>query len=194
MNITNRIYHDPEAARKHLEATRWEDGRFCPHCGETENTSPVESKNHRPGLYYCNSCRKTFTITVGTLFERSKVPLHKWLLANHLIVSSKKGISAHQLHRMLGVTYKTAWFMAHRIREAMRDFNPDPIGGKNKVVEADETFIGGKARNAKKGKPMCQRLAAEILDAYKGEGTAVTTRENVHRMAEANKAFAHFAW
>src|SRR5690606_28386886 len=97
----------------------------------------------RPGVYKCRSCRKPFTVTVGTLYERSHIPLHKWVLATHLLCASKKGMSAHQLHRMLGVTYKTAWFMAHRIREAMREVSPDPLGGGGKTVEVDETYWGG---------------------------------------------------
>lgn len=141
-DLTSKIFTDKNVARKHLEKTRWADGRFCPHCGATEGTSFVRGKKHRPGLYYCNSCSKTFTVTVGTVFERSKVPLNKWLLATHLLTSSKKGMSAHQLHRMLGVTYKTAWFMAHRIREAMIDDNSTPMGGSGSNVQADETYIG----------------------------------------------------
>ena len=142
-DINSPIYRDKNKARKHLEALRWAEGRFCPHCGETENTSFVRGKKHRPGLYYCNSCKMQFTVTVGTVFECSKVPLNKWLLAYHLMCSSKKGISAHQLHRILGVTYKTAWFMAHRIRESMRDDNPSPMGGGGKIVESDETYLKG---------------------------------------------------
>ncbi|NQU62263.1 MAG: IS1595 family transposase, partial [Rhodospirillales bacterium] len=143
VDINSPIYRDKNKARKHLEALRWADGRFCPHCGETENTSVVRGKKHRPGLYYCNSCKGQFTVTIGTVFERSKVPLNKWLLAFHLMASSKKGISAHQLHRTLGVTYKTAWFMAHRIRESMRDDSPTPMGGGGKIVESDETYLKG---------------------------------------------------
>ncbi len=148
-DLTNPIYTDAEAARKHLEGVRWPNGPFCPHCGEAVEIRRLKGKSHRAGLCQCKSCRKQFTVTVGTVFERSKVPLNKWLLANHLICASKKGMSAHQLHRMLGVTYKTAWFMAHRIREAMReheDFD-GPLGGKNQVVEVDETYVGGKAKN-----------------------------------------------
>jgi transposase-like protein len=100
-DLQNPIFQDEEKARKHLEALRWSKSRACPHCGDCENSSPTESKNHKPGLYYCNACAKTFTVTVGTLFERSHVPLNKWMLAFHLMASSKKGISAHQLHRML---------------------------------------------------------------------------------------------
>ena len=126
-DLTAKRFTDVNAARKHLEAIRWPDGPICPHCGVVDTAHRIKGKSARPGLWFCADCRKQFTVTVGTLFERSKVPLHKWLLANHLICASKKGMSAHQLHRMLGVTYKTAWFMAHRIREAMRD-NPEHPG------------------------------------------------------------------
>ncbi|MDA0306268.1 MAG: IS1595 family transposase [Proteobacteria bacterium] len=141
-DLTNEIFTSETAAREYLEANRWENGPFCPHCGETNKVHRLEGDKHRPGLHQCNSCRQQFTVTVGTLFERSKVPLNKWLLATHLLSSSKKGISAHQLHRMIGVTYKTAWFMMHRIREAMKDNRPGPMGGGGKIVEADETYIG----------------------------------------------------
>lgn len=155
-DMTNPIFTDETKARTHLEALQWADGRYCPHCGEAERTSPVKGKSHRPGLYYCLSCKKQFTVTVGTLFERSKVPLHKWMLAFHLLASSKKGMSSHQLHRMLGVTYKTAWFMSHRIRESMRDTDPQPMGGSGSAVEVDETFIGRdktrKPKGQKKGR------------------------------------------
>jgi len=146
-DMTNPIFQDADKAREHLEAIRWPNGPECPHCGAFENIAKLEGKSHRPGLYYCNGCKQQFTVTVGTLFERSKVPLNKWVLAFHLMASSKKGISSHQLHRMLGVTYKTAWFMSHRIREAMRETSHGPIGGQNKVVEAGETYVGGKAKN-----------------------------------------------
>jgi transposase-like protein len=143
--MTDNIYQphflDEDKAREHLEAIRWPDGPECPHCGLI-NATKLTGKSHRKGLYQCNACREQFSVTVGTVFERSKVPLHKWLLANHLIVSSKKGISAHQLHRMLGVTYKTAWFMAHRIREAMKSTPSGPMGGEGCTVEADETYFG----------------------------------------------------
>ena len=116
--------------------------------GVVGNSKKLEGKSTRPGVYKCRDCRKPFSVTVGTVFERSKIPLNTWVLATHLLSSPKKGMSAHQLHRMLGVTYKTAWFMAHRIREAMRDKNDTDIfgggglGGENKVVEADETYVG----------------------------------------------------
>ena len=149
-------FKDDETAREHLEAIRWPDGPFCPHCGEAEQIRQMQGKSHRPGLYNCRSCRKPFTVTVGTLFERSHVPLHKWFQAVYLLCSSKKGISTHQLHRMLGVTYKTAWFMTHRIREAMREGVFAPMGLDGGVVEVDETFIGHdrakKPRWQKKGR------------------------------------------
>ena len=148
MNIYEPRYTNEEAARQHLERVRWPDGPFCPHCGSYRATR-LEGKAHRAGLVQCKEaeCRKQFTVTVGTVFERSKVPLFKWLLVNHLMVSSKKGISAHQIHRMIGVTYKTAWFMCHRIREAM-DQDSGPLGGSpDQVVEADETFVGGVTGN-----------------------------------------------
>ena len=152
MYLDNPIFHDEDKAREHLEAVRWPNGPFCPHCGEAENVRKLEGKSHRPGLYQCRSCRQQFTVTVGTVFERSKVPIHKWLLATHLMCASKKGYSAHQLHRTIGVTYKTAWFMAHRIREAMRENSNGPLGSGGGTVEADETYWGN-TRSKKRQKP-----------------------------------------
>lgn len=121
-DLTNAIYHDADKALEHLEAIHWPHGPFCPHCGNAnpERIAKLAGNSTRPGVYKCNECRQPFSVTVGTVFERSKIGLHQWVLASHLYASPKKGMSAHQLHRMLGVTYKTAWFMAHRIREAMR--------------------------------------------------------------------------
>jgi transposase-like protein len=148
-NLTNPIFHDEDKARKHLEALRWPDGPYCPHCGNSdqEKIKRLEGKSHRPGLFQCNECREHFTVTVGSVMERSHIPLHKWVLAFHLMNSSKKGMSAHQMHRMLGITYKSAWFMCHRIREAMAPSKAGPLGGSGKVVEADTTYIGGKEAN-----------------------------------------------
>jgi transposase-like protein len=144
-DLTNAVFTNEEAALEHLEASRWPDGPFCPHCGSF-NVHRMGGKT-QAGMFLCNDCRDKFTARVGTVMERSHVPVHKWLFAIHLLTSSKKGMSAHQLHRMLGVTYKTAWFMMHRIREAMRVEGSDvpPIGGSGKVVEADETYIGKRA-------------------------------------------------
>jgi transposase-like protein len=126
-------FTDETAARTALEAVVWLNGPACPHCGnaDPDKIAKVEGKkhSHRPGLYYCNECKGQFTSTVGTVFERSKIPLTKWWLAMHLIGSSKKGISSHQLHRMLGISYKSTWFMMHRIREAMRSGDLAPMGG-----------------------------------------------------------------
>src|ERR1043165_3575233 len=139
----NPMFTNEIAAREALEAVRWPNGPVCPHCGSTgDDVARVETKSARPGLFYCNGCHGQFTVTVGTVFERSKIPLSKWWAACHLLNSSKKGISAHQMHRMLGVTYKSAWFMMHRLREAMRTGGLEPMGGAGKVVEADETYYG----------------------------------------------------
>jgi transposase-like protein len=137
-------FTDENAAREALEAVVWPNGPTCPHCGNADSSkiAKLTTKSVRPGLYYCNECKKQMSATVGTVFERSKIPLSKWWLAMHLLGSSKKGISSHQLHRMLGVTYKTAWFMTHRIREAMRTGGLGPMGGGGKTVEVDETCIG----------------------------------------------------
>lgn len=152
INLTDPIFNDEDAARRHFEALRWPNGPNCPHCGTVGNATELRGKSTRPGVYKCRECGKPFTATVGTVYERSHIPLHKWLLATHLMCASKKGISAHQLWRMLGFgSYRTAWFMAHRIREGMNEALPaGGLGGENKVVEADETYVGGKARNRKK--------------------------------------------
>jgi transposase-like protein len=141
MNLSDPRFQDPNKAREYLEAQRWPNGPICTHCGADDVTA-LNGKAHRPGVYQCNACREQFTVTTGSVMERSKIPLNKWLLAMHLMASSKKGYSAHQLHRTLGVTYQTAWFLAHRIREAMRDDNPSPLGGSGMIVEADETYQG----------------------------------------------------
>ncbi|MEQ1930539.1 MAG: IS1595 family transposase [Parvularculaceae bacterium] len=172
-NLTDPIFTDADKAREHLEAQRWPDGPYCPHCGNVDQRriAKMEGTAHRPGLYNCRECRKQFSVTVGTVFERSKIPLNQWLLATYLLASSKKGMSAHQLHRMLGVTYKTAWFMEHRIREAMREgtdgYKASPkggLGGKNKVVEADETFVGGKAKNRAFRKPAKKEAVVSLVE------------------------------
>jgi transposase-like protein len=154
-DLTNKIFTNEEAARAHFEKLRWPDGPVCPFCGVIDDATELKGKSTRPGLYKCHGCQKPFTATIGTLYERSHIPLNKWLLATHLLCASKKGISAHQLWRMLGFgSYRTAWFMAHRIREGMRELKFTPMGGEGKTVEIDETFVGGKAKNqhAKKRK------------------------------------------
>lgn len=149
-SLDNPIFQDVEKARQYLENIRWPDGVACPHCGNCDKMYTLNGKAHRPGIYKCAECHKQFSVTVGTIFERSHVPLHKWLLTVHLLCASKKGHSAHQIHRMIGVTYKTAWFMCHRIREAMKDpVFTRQLGGSGVVVEADETFWGNKRRKNK---------------------------------------------
>lgn len=150
-------FTDHDKAREYLEAVRWPSGPVCPHCGSTDGSYALKGKAHRPGLYKCASCRQQFSVTVGTVFERSKVPLNAWLLAVHLLCSSKKGVSAHQIHRTLGVTYKTAWFMCHRIREAMAPGSAGLMGSSGGTVEADEMYV----RNPEKARKNAH---------YKGKG------------------------
>jgi transposase-like protein len=195
------IFQDENKAREALEAVRWPDGPFCPHCGNSDPDliAKVEGKkkSHRPGLYYCNDCRGQFTVTVGTVFERSKVPLTKWWMAARMMSSNKNGVSAHEIHRNLGVTYKTAWFMMHRLREAMIETNPGPMGGKGKTVQADETYYGNTSKRAKgyeKGHSYKQQIVALVEPNGKARvvhvkrATAKSVREilvaNVSRKSE----------
>lgn len=170
IDLTNPIFHDDDAARKHLEEQRWPHGAECPHC-EKRNVTKLEGHKHRKGLYQCNECRAQFTVTVGTVFERSRIPICKWVLATHLMASSKKGVSAKQIQRQLGISYKSAWFVMHRIREAMAPSvrTDAPLGGEGKTVESDETYVGGKGRNAKKGKPVPKKHAVVALIERDGE-------------------------
>jgi transposase-like protein len=144
--LKNPIFLNETNARDWLEARVWANGRVCPHCGnaDQDKITKLEGKAHRPGVYQCNepACREQFTVTVGTVFESSKIPLSKWLAALFLMTASKKGISAHQVHRMLEISYKSAWFLMHRLREAMRTGGLEPLGGEGKIVEADETYFG----------------------------------------------------
>jgi transposase-like protein len=144
MDLADPRFNDPDAAREWLEQQRWPDGPVCPHCGNADanRITGLKGKAHRPGVFQCAECREQFTVTVGTVIERSKIALHKWVMAMHLMSASKKGMSAHQLHRMLGITYQSAWFLAHRIREAMREDDLAPMGGNGGIVEADETYFG----------------------------------------------------
>jgi transposase-like protein len=145
-------FHSEEAAYRFIEARLWTNGCPCPHCGVVDKSGPLKGNSTRVGVYKCYACRKPFTVKVGTVFESSHIKLHVWLQAMHLLCSSKKGMSSNQLHRVLGVTLQTAWFLSHRIREAMMDLRMDdagPLGGQNKVVEIDETYVGGRARNRK---------------------------------------------
>lgn len=154
--LSLKHFHDEAAAYAFLEAHIWPDGRVCPHCGVLGESGALKGSSTRQGVYKCYACRKPFTLKVGTIFEASHIKLHIWLQAIFLLSSSKKGISSNQLSRVLGVTLKSAWFMSHRIREAMRDGSLAPMGGEGKVVEADETYFGpvaNPAKTTKKGKP-----------------------------------------
>jgi transposase-like protein len=161
--------HDDAKAREHLEAIRWPNGPVCPHCGVVGGHYQLDGKAHRPGLWKCKDCREQFTVTVGTVFEDSKVPLSKWLTAVYLLCSSKKGMSSHQLHRTLGVTYKTAWSMTHRIREAMKDDSGNLLGGAGTsgIVEADETYFG-KTEGQGKGGHLGKKQKVVALVERKG--------------------------
>ena len=144
--ISDRHFHDEHAAYEYVEARIWPNGPVCPHCGNADpaRIRLMQGATTRIGTRQCNECRKPFTVKVGTIFEASHVQLRLWLQAIHLVCSSKKGISANQLHRILGVTLKTAWFIGHRIREAMRSGDLAPMGGSGSIVEVDETYIGRK--------------------------------------------------
>ena len=158
-------FQDAEKAREYLEAIRWANGQPCPHCGSLGKHYKLEGTSHRPGLYKCVDCREQFTVTVGTVFERSKIALNLWLQVTYLMSASKKGISAKQIERMIGVTYKTAWFMCHRVREAMREEHIGQLGGAGKIVEADETYYGREDNSGKRAKPL--KPGAALVEANK---------------------------
>ena len=163
VNITNPIFHDEAKALAHLEAGRWNGEPSCPHCGSLA-VRKMGGKT-QAGMFLCNDCRDKFTVRTGTVMERSHIPLHKWLLAFHLMAASKKGMSALQMSRMLGVTYKSAWFLCHRIREAMDGAAPTgPLGGPDSVVEADETYVGGKAKNRATRKPASKKAVVALVE------------------------------
>lgn len=151
--LSSPHFHDEAKAFEFVEARVWPEGPVCPHCGGVDRVGRLKGKTTRPGLWKCYQCRKPFTVRIGTIFESSKIPLHVWLQALYLMAGSKKGISSNQLHRTLGVTLKTAWFMSHRIREAMREGEFEPMGGGGAMVEVDETFIG-------------RRKGTEVRQAY----------------------------
>lgn len=171
INLTDPLFTDESKARAHLEALRWPDGPICPKCGVVGHATLMKGKTTRSGLYQCNACREPFSVTMGTVMERSHIPLNKWVAGFELMAASKKGVSAHQLHRMLAISYKAAWFMAHRIREAMREADPPPLGGKDKVVEADETFIG------KPNQVFVNGRGWVTVDAYHGKQKVITLVE-----------------
>lgn len=173
-------FHDETAAYAYLEARVWPQGPTCPHCGGVERISKMQGASTRIGVYKCYQCRKQFSVKVGTVFESSHVPLNIWLQAVALLTSSKKGMSSNQLHRILGVTLKTAWFMSHRIREAMRDGIMAPMGGNGSVVEADETYIGRQ----KNPQPSPQRHGKP----YKQPSSCCTLSMRFHDVVRANRS------
>ncbi len=193
------LYADEDNAREILEGLRWTRGTVCPHCGvvgEAYRILSAAGSTTRKGLWRCRACKEQFTATVGTIFEDSHIPIGKWLLAIHLLCSSKKGMSAHQFHRMLGITYKSAWFMAHRIRHAMT--KPPLVDKLRGIVEADETFVGGKPDNRHVGKRAPAPPKIPVLALVErgrdvrtfpvpnvtGETLKVALRKNVHASAK----------
>jgi transposase-like protein len=179
-DLTAPIFTNEEAARAHFESLRWPDGRVCPHCGTVGNSTLMQGRSTRAGLYKCKDCRKPFTAVMGTLYEKSHIPLHKWLLATHLLCASKKGMSAHQLYRMLGFgSYRTAWFMAHRIREAMNLGDADPpMGDDGGAVEVDETFIGNlKDKPKAKGGAGHKMKVVSLVERNTGRARSVVVTD-----------------
>ena len=187
-DITNPIFHDEAKALAHLEASRWNGEPYCPHCGSTR-VRRMEGKT-QAGMFLCNDCRDKFTVRTGSVMERSHIPLHKWLLATHLMAASKKGMSALQMSRMLGVIYKSAWFLCHRIREAMDGAAPTgPLGGPDGVVEADETYVGGKARNRAHRKPAPKKAVVALVEReghVRSFHVANVTAKNVRALLVTN--------
>lgn len=205
--LSAKYMHDEAAAFAHVETMLWADGPVCPHCGVVDRAYKLEGvrtkaskKNpegkERHGLWKCRECRKQFTVRKGTIFEESHLPLHLWLQAIHLMVSSKKGISSHQLHRVLGITYKSAWFLTHRIRECMRDGALAPFGSGGGTVEVDETFIGKKAEKPKGARGYAhknamltlvdrdtKRAKSIVVDDIKKDTLVPILRENIAKEA-----------
>jgi transposase-like protein len=177
------MFQDETAAREALEAVLWPDGPICRHCGNSDPAmiAKMQGKSHRPGLYYCNECQGQFTVTVGTVFERSKVPLTKWWMAARMMNAGKNGVSAHEIHRQIGVTYKTAWFMMHRLREAMIVAKPAAMGGSGSAVQADETYYGNTSKRSKSYRKGLKRKSAivALVDPETGEARTFHVRRGV---------------
>lgn len=202
--LSAKHFHDEQAAYDYVEARIWPNGPMCPHCGGVDRLGKLQGKSTRVGVWKCYQCRKPFTVKIGTIFEDSKVAMHLWLQAMYLIAGSKKGISSNQLHRILGVTLKTAWFMSHRIREAMQDNDTWPLGGLGASVEADETFIGDEGtRNPAKGfhhkmkvfalVERGGRSRAMVVDDVNAKTLVPLLRENIQHLSKlyTDQAFAY---
>ena len=193
MSVLSRPeFHDEAKAFEHLERIIWADGRTCPHCGGMDRITKVTAnpeKRIRVGLWRCGHCKGQFTVKVGTVFEHMRLPLNKAMQAVYLMTSSKKGISAHQLHRTLEVTYKTAWFLAHRIREAMRSGDLAPFGGEGSIVEVDETFIGRVKGSPIKRAYHHKMKVLALVDRATGKSRAMVI-DNVHRTVWQSKRCA----
>lgn len=196
MSVLSKPYfHDEEAAFTYLESIVWADGTVCPHCGGLDRITKVKAnpeKRIRVGLWRCGDCKKQFTVKIGTVFEHMRIPLHKALQAVYLMTSSKKGISAHQLHRVLEITYKSAWFLCHRIREAMRDGNLAPFGGNGTPVEVDETYFGRKDGVPKKHGYQHKLGVLALVDRESGTMRTFTfdrfSAKDIHPVVRANVA------
>ena len=175
-NLFAPHFQDADKAREYLERLRWANGVVCPHCGVVGEHYELKGKTTRPGLRKCSDCRKQFSVTVGTVFERSKIALNVWLMAVHLICSSKKAISSHQVHRMLGVTYKSAWFMTHRIREAMKPDGGGLLGSGGGTIEVDETFWGNNGKQKKGARGFDHKMKVVSLVERGGEKRSVVVQ------------------
>ena len=192
--LSDPIFHDEQAAYTYVESILWPDGTVCPKCGVVDNAYALKGKRARAGLRRCKDCKKDFTVKVGTVFEASHVTMCHWLQAAYLLSASKKGFSAHQLHRTLGVTYKTAWFIFHRLREAMRDGAFTPLGGAGKIVEADETFIGRKYKKSRKSRGYAHKEAVlslverggKVMSRHVPEVNAETLRPILNEQIKAD--------
>ena len=199
LDLTDPVFHDEDKARQFLEAERWPNGVSCPWCGSLDDVRRLDKGGAMgPGWYYCNACDQAkFTVRTGSIMERSHVPLAKWAMAFRLFAASKKGISSKQLQRMLGVSYKTAWFIGHRIREACKaSAGATPLGGEGKVLESDETFVGGSKKNVHRGKPEPVKKPVHALVERGGrisashipDVTAKTLRATLEKVADKRSA------
>lgn len=203
--LSRPYLHDEKAAYAFVEGQLWADGRPCPHCGVVDESTALKGKSTRMGVYKCRACRKPFTVKVGTVFEGSNIKLHIWLQAIFLLSSSKKGISSNQLHRALGITLKSAWFLSHRIREAMRDGDlAVPFGVTGGMVEVDETFIGNQKGKAKKRAyhhkmkvlslvdRETRQARSMVVDNIRPATIAPILRENMAREARLNPWYGKY--